>query len=445
MPFTTGNTYYIVVDGYGGNNGNYVINVTKQAPPPFEIRIIEDTDGLLTVQMKASSGYVPVNGTVISDIGFAVRWPRAYGSFYATDIALVCTDYNITPFDDVDSYYTAGGWNFRSYTQSSNYTVTSGWTADTWNTTAKYRTVEVDGWSSTGWPFEIAPDGWLNSAWGADPLWEQDFTPYVPNINGSVSGYDFPRYYSMIWAGGNTSGLYDEYSWYNPLNWETPCGLPETYSPDNYANCTIPSGVSDYPKYSYSAERANYACECNNLVIEAGGEINLTGWGNHLVPPSSYLFYVWDSLVIEDGSPGGKFNLVLDSKVQITNDLNAHGENSIIVDEWSSLYCFGDLRVDKTNGLTIEKTGWVQAVDVSTYVGAPSAIVLKEGDGDFSFTTGGGPGNFYQRGPISYGSGGSVSVGTFIKNSAAVGDFYIHMVVQLLMILLIPVREQVSL
>ncbi|PLW93692.1 MAG: hypothetical protein C0591_14180, partial [Marinilabiliales bacterium] len=340
---------------------------------------------------------------------------------------LECTDYNIIPFDAVDSYYTAGGWNFRSYTQSSNYIVTSGWTVDTWETIAKFRTVEIDGWTSTGWSFEIAPDGWLNITWGADPIWEQDFSPYIPNINGSVSGYDFPRYYSMIWVGGNSNGTYNQYSWNNPSNWETICGLPEPYAPDTYANCIIPSGATYYPRYSQQTDSHLNHSYCYDLFIEAGGEVNFTG------DPSSGSYtqlFITNDLTIEDGATPGKLDLVNDARVEVANETNINGSNSARVGMWSGLYCFGDLYVQRTNGLTIEKTGWVQAVDVSTYVGAPTAIVIKEGDGDFTFTTGGGPGNFYQRGPISYVNSGSISVGTFIKNDAEnfPGSFYIHMV-----------------
>ncbi len=34
LPITAGNTYYIVIDGYGGGCGDYVLDITSNAPPP---------------------------------------------------------------------------------------------------------------------------------------------------------------------------------------------------------------------------------------------------------------------------------------------------------------------------------------------------------------------------------------------------------------------------
>jgi len=381
----------------------------------FEIRTAQNAEGYLEVQMRCTNAsYLPTTSTTVNRIRFAIRWPDSFWWGPFTSVSLMCSDYNII-HSDLNIYYNFSGYSYQIFTESGSFTCPEDWTLNSWITIAELRAVSHGYYGNI--TFSIAPNSWSSLQWYQNnPLYQG-----TPAINGNSGTYAYPNYYNYIWIGGDASGNFDYYSWNNPKNWINNCGHSEIYAPDTYGTCIIPSGVADYPKYSQPTNSDSYTSYCYDLLIETGGEVNFTG--DHSSGNYTQL-YIANDLTIQDG---GTLDLVNDVRVDVSNETKIYGSDAARVGPWSVLYAFGNLSVYNTNGLTIEKTGWVQAVDVSTYVGAPTAIVIKEGDGVIS-ATGGGPGNFYQKGPISYGSGGSVSVGTFIKNSAAVGSFYIHMV-----------------
>ena len=335
----------------------------------FEIRIIQNEEGYLAVQMRETSGIgTPTTTDPIVDISFEIRWLTSE----ATDVALICTnnDYNLV--DGMNQKLTSDSYDFRVFqAMNTPFYVQHDWITGVWETLAVFEANTGTGTAN----FEISP----HQFGGYDLNWNYGDPPvdYLPIINGSVANYSIPTIvYNYVWTGaaGGPPAQHNGLKWENTANWEGKC--PGDSPPDGsypYFSQTnsyvlIPSGLSKYPEMTTGDDDWGWAC--NRMLIQNGAHVSVPDLSTS---PSNPRLFIDGDLIINDG---GKLIMKPKGPVTVT----------------------GSTQIDNSEGVEIQ-------ADAT------------------------GVGSFIDNGTIAYGAkGGSAKVQTYLANAAGAGDFYIHTV-----------------
>lgn len=148
-------------------------------------------------------------------------------------------------------------------------------------------------------------------------------------------------------------------------NWETECGSAVGSLPTIDDNCIIPSGVSHYPN-EYQAQAFNGVFACNNFRINSGASVTLD-----------------------------ELDLLI---AQVTYNVSG------------KLLLYGTLNIAPNTQITVQN---------STYLDAAEGLVIQADEN--------GVGSFIDNGTITYGTGGTAKVQTFLSNETD-DNFDIHLV-----------------
>ena len=281
------------------------------------------------------------------------------------DIEVLCSDNFYTIGDGLGARKTKDTYYWRNYVKTQANPV---YTDHDWVLNQWETIVEFKATSNGSGTtvFEVAPSGWVSQ----DLVWGQGdpVVAYHPNVNGSVSNYAYPTLvYNYVWKGGSAPPP-NYKKWNVAGNWTDECSNTASSHPwggDN-ENVFIPGGLTNYPEQTSGGD--DYAYTCNYLLI---------GSGAHIVVP--------------------------DLSAQSTNK-NFIVKNDAIIK--------GQLILPAKGYATIQGVTKVEN----------SEGVLIQADAT-------GVGSFIDNGTITYAAkGGSAKVQTFLANSAAAGQFHIHLV-----------------
>ncbi len=412
----------------------------------FDIRIIEDNEhwpGYVVIQIRANNSLsVPNANTKIEKLQFGIKWNRAIVNGNKLDFDFVCAGQDIyNPYhiqqEDHPLPHNVQGWDFRNFELSpegiNQFPPYGAWEVGKWNEIAVLKVfrrtpggqviphgffyIMQEGDSFTVNPprrgyepiFKIKKDGQSNQ--------------YMMNVPaGGIEDYTStelpvptPTDMNFTWVGGSSGTVdgvtYDGYSWNYGPNWENGCGggLSE-YPPTEIDDCIIPSGRTHYPRYPKPGNYWEETAVCNSLWLKT--------------------------------SPSGS-----NAQIQWMKNENYNGDNEII------LNVYGDMSIDNASIVSIYKKGLLEVGNQIIYDTFPEyqsdlAInnaflkiyskgfvrVLMDTEingsiGKLSIYSGPeGPGNFKNYGDISYSGNGKASIETFMENSSALGDYYLHTV-----------------
>ena len=342
-----------------------VTNIFAQA---FEIRITDNDEGYLAVQMRETTGTGTPSTTIpIVDISFEIRWLTSE----ATDVSIICSNNSYNLADGLGAKQTSGSYDFRIF-QATNtpFYPPHDWTTGEWETLATFKATTGTGTAD----FEISP----HQFGGYDLNWNQGDPPhdYLPVRNGSISNYDIPTLiYNYVWTGaaGGPPSQNNGYKWENSSNWEGACSgdsPPEgsyPYFGQTGSYVLIPPGLSKYPEMTSGSDDWGWAC--NRMLIENGAHVTVPDLSTSTSNPK---LYIDGDLIISDG---GKLNLSALGYATVTGSADIEGSAGI------------EVQADAT-----------------------------------------GVGSFIDNGTITYGTSGTGKVQTYLTNTATSGSFHMHTV-----------------
>jgi hypothetical protein len=214
--------------------------------------------------------------------------------------------------------------------------------------------------------FEIAPNEWD----GRSLNWNQTVgatgTDFLPSIIAPGISYSYPTtIYSHVWTGGIVS-TNDRYNrWERGGNWQDQCGNAVGDYPFETDNAYIPDVSGTTGNFPEVTTDDGWACL--NLYIANGAHITVPD----LTPASDQNYF------------------------KIDGDLTIEGILNIDPSAYASVE--GSTTINSSMGLTIQ-------ADAT------------------------GVGSFIDNGTITYGTGGTAKVQTYLSNSAGAGNFDIHLV-----------------
>ncbi len=333
----------------------------------FEIMAIENEMGYLEVQMRETSGIgTPTTAIPIAQISFEIRWANTS----TADVEILCSSNHYTIADGMltKNNHVGDGLFWRNFVKTSANPVypISNWVQNEWEVIAVFKVTGAAGTVD----FDIAPSGWVPQ----DLVWSQGnpIDTYFPTPNGSASNYSYPTIiYDFVWIGGGTGPGKEPDRWNQTNNWVNECGNAPTsgnWPYQNTENVYIPdvSNASNYFPDDFKVSEG-YAYNCNNLIIGSGAHIN--------VP----------DLSLNTGT-FTYFNIAGNCEINGTLSLTPLGHATVA----------GSTTINSATGIIVE-------ADAT------------------------GVGSFIDNG-ISYGTGGTAKVQTYLSNDATAPAFDFHLV-----------------
>jgi hypothetical protein len=357
----------------------------------FECRLITNNYGYLEYQMRETTGTNPPWGDPavwsefdrpITDITFTIRWAQSLGD--PLEINLLCTNYNIiegtvnAQTHPTESYYYKkfGCDPIPVYPPAD----TNFWQQNVWQTIA---TMKITNGSSGTGDFSIAPSGWILEALNFSYDSDENTIPeaYTPTINANVTAYPFPTLvFDRVWSGGSSA------AWNQALNWTGTCGNVGAGIPSSTMNVLVPNideTVANNPSTSGAAMSAK------SLTIGPGGWL-IVPTGRTLTVPQTTVVQSDGLLEFAAGTATGVLNSIelKPSAVRAAGQLNIYPGGKVTASGTTTLTSASQLRV----------------------LASATAV-----------------GSFIDNGTIVQ-TTGSADVQTFIKNAAAPGSYYAHLV-----------------
>lgn len=280
------------------------------------------------------------------------------------DIDLICSSNAYKIFDGLSGEQTLDGFDYHYWNASASPAINP---ASNWvqNEWEEICTFKAIGATGSDL-FEVAPDNWAGRSLNWNQTVSGTANDFLPVIIGSGINYNYPTVvYNLVWTGASD---YPEY-WDWSENWETSCGDAGSV-PNSGDNCVIPVvSNGNYPSKIYDVTgMGKHQPMCDNLLINTGASLS-----------TDYL---------DDEGPD-----------QVTYTIN------------NALLNHGTINIIPNSQLTISG---------NTYLDAAECLVIQ------SDAT--GTGSFIDNGTITYGTGGSAKVQTYLSNAATAPNFHFHLV-----------------
>lgn len=333
----------------------------------FEMRTFLNEYDYISVQLRQTNLGVqpnPLSNTDNDGINDLGFTLRWLQSLGDVDVDMICSTYNII---ESGTRQTNGTYYYQQFGASLAFYSPDNYVLNEWITIATIQTSIASGTNNGS--FELAPNGWAgNLIVTIDWNDAGSSTEYYPSlITGNCDNTPIPTIvYDYVWVGGTvTPPFYDANSWGNPANWKDECGGSNGTAPTAANNVYIPGNLAEYPTNMFTPS-ASFAGTglALNVTVETGGNIT---FGN-----TSHV----DAL-------------------DFSGNLSVYGS------------------------VTIAPDGQV-TVDGDTYLDAAECLIVQ--------ATTDGVGSFIDNGTITYGTGGTAKVQTYLSNSAGSGNFDIHLV-----------------
>jgi hypothetical protein len=346
----------------------------------FESRVINNSFGYLEYQMRETTGINPPSQTTpITDITFTIRWSTALGD--PLEINLLCTEYNM--IEGFPSALTQGAYYYKLFGCDPIPVYppvdTVQWTTNAWQTIC---TMKISNPTPGTGDFAIAPNGFIatNINFSFDSDGDNIPEDYSPVINGGVTAYPFPTLvFDRVWNGANTD------RWNLAGNWSNTCGLAGGI-PTTTQNCLVPD-IDETVGFNPTTATADLACK--SLTIGSGGWLT--------IPASRKINATGPTVVQADG----KLDVLASTT---TNTFTSIELKPSAIRAAGVLTIFPGAKVTASGTTTLTSPSQLRVLASSTAVGS-----------------------FIDNGTIVQTSG-SADVQTFIKNSAAPGSYYAHLV-----------------
>ncbi len=331
----------------------------------FEARVISNEKGYLEYQVRAvDASVVPTTGLPITQISFEIRWPDINNA----DIEVLCSNNFYTIVDGLGARQDKNTYYWRNFVMNTSpINADHDWTLNVWETIVQFKVTGTTGTTD----FDVAPSGWVPQ----DLVWAQGAptaTAYFPDVNGSVSNYDYPTLvYDFVWTGANLfhGNPKDPTVWEVTGNWDDECGNDKgDYPWQGIENVYVPD-VSSASGYFPEAAGSNAdGWYCDNVLIASGAHVTVPDLSSYTNP---------------------FFNIV------------------------------GNLKINDGGKLYLPALGYATVTGTTDIEGAAGIEVQSDATGT---------GSFIDNGTITYGTSGTGKVQTYITNTATVGSFHMHTV-----------------
>lgn len=341
------------------------ILTTTAISQTFEMRTFLNDYDYIAVQLRQTAlGAQPDPISNVDAINDFVFTMRWLQSVGDVDVDLICTNYNIT---ESGSRTAKESYYYQQFGASSALLSPDNYVLNEWVTIATIQT-SINASTSSG-AFELAPNAWVGNLLVTIGWDDGGSTQYFPTlITGSCNDTPIPTIvYDYVWT-----GAVDNF-WDNQLNWIGACGGVIASAPNTGNNCYIQDVTNQPNNVNAGPNAGGHQPFCDYLRVAPGATL---------------------SCIDHDVA----FNVPA-LQAQLTYTVN------------NDLMVYGEIILLPNSQLTVTE---------STYLDAAECLIVQ--------ATSAGVGSFIDNGTITYGTGGTAKVQTYLTGSGSAGTFDFHCV-----------------